>query len=149
VVPPDSYPVSRVRYYSGYRRLQISSATGLSPFVAAVPGYSHRSFSTLCGPTTPESLACFRFGLLPFRSPLLWQSRLISFPDGTEMCHFPSFAFTALWIQAVMTQLTLSRVVPFGDPRIRLCAAPRGLSQLTTSFIASQRQDIPHVRLVT
>lgn len=31
-------------------------------------------------------------GLIPFRSPLLWESRLISFPPGTEMFHFPGFA---------------------------------------------------------
>ena len=32
------------------------------------------------------------FGLLPVRSPLLGKSRLISFPRGTEMFHFPRFA---------------------------------------------------------
>ncbi len=31
-------------------------------------------------------------GLLPVRSPLLRESQLISFPKGTEMFHFPSFA---------------------------------------------------------
>ena len=31
--------------------------------------------------------------LVPFRSPLLWESRLISFPPGTEMFQFPGFAF--------------------------------------------------------
>jgi hypothetical protein len=30
-----------------------------------------------------------RFGLIPFRSPLLGESRLISFPPGTEMFQFP------------------------------------------------------------
>ncbi len=30
--------------------------------------------------------------LIPFRSPLLWESRLISLPSGTEMFHFPEFA---------------------------------------------------------
>ena len=33
-------------------------------------------------------------GLFPFRSPLLWESRLISFPTGTEMFHFPAFALS-------------------------------------------------------
>ena len=31
-------------------------------------------------------------GLFPVRSPLLRESQLISFPKGTEMFHFPSFA---------------------------------------------------------
>ena len=30
--------------------------------------------------------------LLPVRSPLLGESQLMSFPKGTEMFHFPSFA---------------------------------------------------------
>ena len=38
------------------------------------------------------TLACPGFGLFPFRSPLLWESQLISFPVSTEMCHFPTFA---------------------------------------------------------
>ena len=33
-----------------------------------------------------------RFGLTPVRSPLLGGSRLLSFPPGTEMFHFPGFA---------------------------------------------------------
>ena len=42
-------------------------------------------------PTTP--VASNWFALLPFRSPLLWVSRLISTPVGTEMFHFSTFAF--------------------------------------------------------
>src|SRR6266403_4212600 len=34
-----------------------------------------------------------------FRSPLLSQSRFLSFPPGTEMVHFPGFARTRLWIR--------------------------------------------------
>ena len=50
-------------------------------------------------PTTPpaqrrKAIACKRFSLLPVRSPLLGESRLIYFPEGTEMFHFPSFAFS-------------------------------------------------------
>ena len=33
-----------------------------------------------------------RFGLFPFRSPLLRDSNSLSFPLGTEMFHFPRFA---------------------------------------------------------
>ena len=47
-------------------------------------------------PTTPRhnalELTCARFGLFPVRSPLLGESRLLSFPPGTEMVHFPGFA---------------------------------------------------------
>jgi hypothetical protein len=41
-----------------------------------------------------------RFGLFPFRSPLLRESRLLSFPVGTEMFHFPTFPPPALCVQA-------------------------------------------------
>ncbi len=34
------------------------------------------------------------YGLVPFRSPLLRESRLISFPLGTKMFQFPRFAST-------------------------------------------------------
>ena len=39
-----------------------------------------------------HTLTCRRFGLFPVRSPLLGESRLLSFPLGTEMVHFPRFA---------------------------------------------------------
>ena len=42
-------------------------------------------------PTTPLDRS-LRFGLLPFRSPLLRKSHSFSFPPGTEMFHFPEFA---------------------------------------------------------
>ena len=41
---------------------------------------------------TPPSLARIRFGLFPFRSPLLWKSRLFSLPEDTKMFQFPAFA---------------------------------------------------------
>ena len=43
-------------------------------------------------PATPNGLAPIRFRLFRFRSPLLSESRLFSFPSGTEMVHFPEFA---------------------------------------------------------
>ena len=44
----------------------------------------------------PKRLRASRFGLFRFRSPLLPESRLLSFPPGTEMVHFPGFARTRL-----------------------------------------------------
>ena len=57
------------------------------------------------GPTTPHvqrllAITHIRFGLFRVRSPLLTESRLFSFPVGTEMFHFPTFPPTALYIQA-------------------------------------------------
>ena len=45
-----------------------------------------------------------RFGLFRFRSPLLSESRLISFTPGTEMVHFPGLARTRRWIQRAVSE---------------------------------------------
>jgi hypothetical protein len=42
-----------------------------------------------------------------FRSPLLSQSRFLSFPPGTEMVHFPGFARTRLWIHRAVWRFYL------------------------------------------
>lgn len=47
----------------------------------------------------PRTVETARFGLIPFRSPLLWESRLISIPPATEMFHFTGFALQGLCIQ--------------------------------------------------
>ena len=80
-------------------------------------------------------------GLVRVRSPLLAESRLISFPPATEMFQFAGFAS------------------PCGDdPKgpgfpirtstdQRLLSPPRGLSQSATSFIASRCQGIHRMPL--
>ena len=84
--------------------------------------------------------------LIRFRSPLLSESRLISFPSPTEMFQFGEFASTDLWIQSGMT--LAGRVSPFGHLRIKACLpAPRSFSQATTSFVACDRQGIHHMHL--
>ena len=55
-----------------------------------------------------------RFGLVPVRSPLLRESRLISFPPGTEMFQFPGLASSGLCIQPVDT---LARGFPHSESR--------------------------------
>ena len=102
----------------------------------------------LPGPTTPnwqrhQALPPARFRLFPFRSPLLGESRLLSFPRGTEMFQFPRFPLPALCVQTGVTPHDGCRVSPFGHPRIKaLSAAPRGFSQPDTSFIGVRRQGI-------
>ena len=102
----------------------------------------------LLGPTTPnwqrhQALPPARFRLFPFRSPLLRESLLLSFPVGTEMFQFPTFPLPALCVQAGVTLHYECRVSPFGHPRINAwSAAPRGFSQPPTSFIGSRRQGI-------
>ncbi len=110
-----------------------------------------RRSSLQCSPTTPHrkrlrAITPTWFGLFPVRSPLLRESRLISVPAGTEMFQFPALAPG----RSRVTPHDRRRVSPFGHPRIIACLpAPRGLSQATTSFIASYCLGIHHVRLVT
>ena len=95
------------------------------------------------GVLQPRLVETNRFGLVPFRSPLRWESRLISFPPGTEMFHFPGFASCNLFVQLRMTGHDSGRVAPFRNSRLTGCLAPpRDLSQPTTSFIAFWRQGI-------
>ena len=78
-------------------------------------------------------------GLVPFRSPLLRESLLLSFPVGTEMFQFPTFAPHGYGFT----------MRSFGDLGINAClTASPSFSQPSTSFIAFWHQDIPHTPLV-
>ena len=76
------------------------------------------SWSHYPAPATPPGLALARFSLFPFRSPLLRVSRLLSFPQGTEMFQFPWFPPPALCVQAGVTLHDECWVSPFGHLRI-------------------------------
>ncbi len=109
----------------------------------------------LSGPATPITQRLLamtrdRFGLFPFRSPLLRESRLLSLPVGTEMFHFPTLPPPALCVQAGATGHYTRQVSPFGNPRIEVwLPTPRGLSQAPTSFFGSWCQGIHRAPLIT
>ena len=69
------------------------SDTGLSPALAKLSSFFllHTRQSRLPA-LQPRMFENTRFRLFPLRSPLLRESRLISFPLGTEMFHFPKLA---------------------------------------------------------
>ncbi len=120
VDPPCSIRVSRARIYSRASRYAV---TGLSPSEV-----EHSSSFARVN----------RF--IRFRSPLLTESLLLSFPLPTEMFHFSTFA---LYPYAFRVKYPCGWVAPFGNPRIKArLPAPLGLSQVPASFIASRRQDI-------
>ena len=108
----------------------------------------------LKGPATPtwqrrRPLTPHRFGLYPFRSPLLRASLLLSSPRGTEMFQFPRFPLPVLCVQTGVTGHYPSLVYQFGHPRVNACLTThRGLSQPATSFFGSERQGIHHKLLV-
>ena len=67
-----------------------------------------------------------RFRLLRFRSPLLSQSRFLSFPPGTEMVHFPGFARARLWIHRAVRRF-YQRGFPHSEipGSMPACGSPR------------------------
>ena len=88
----------------------------------------------------------------------------MSFPPGTEMFQFPGFASNPYFIQGLIPSLTRRSAARRSRVRLRYdkskvgfpirksldqssFAAPQGLSQRTTSFIASQRQGIHRMLL--
>ncbi len=104
MVHPASDRVPRARPYSGTTQQRPSLFVYVAitlfdrPSQAASTkqwfSYSARTCqSPTCSPTTPARqrltpITSRKFGLFPFRSPLLGESRLISFPLATEMFHF-------------------------------------------------------------
>ena len=143
MVLPDSHRVPRVPWYLGRdpREPIRFRLRGRYPLWRSFPepsanesvcnsptparGGPDRSRDT--GPATLARLAHDRFRLFPFRSPLLGESRLLSFPGGTEMVHFPPFASSLLWIRRGMTGHDSRRVSPFGHPRVEARSSSPGL----------------------
>lgn len=80
----------------------------------------------MISPTTP--LFSHRFGLFPFRSPLLRESLLISFPPPTEMFQFGGSRLLNLCIQLRIVGYNSHWVSPFGYLRVY------ALFQLTGAF---------------
>ena len=125
------------------------TATGLSPAMADLS----MSFA----------LKSTGYGLVRVRSPLLTESLLMSFPQGTEMFHFPWFAFHPYVFR--MKYLIVIRMIAAANevtpenirsevgfpirrfPDQSLLTTPRNLSQCATSFFASYRQGIPRTPL--
>ena len=116
--------------------------------ITRVPPYSRIGWSLRIRgyhplrPASPDRSACPQrtTGLLRFRSPLLAESLLMSFPPGTEMFQFPGFASYAYGFSARYPKGVGCPIRTSTDQR--LLAAPHGFSQRATSFIASWRQGI-------
>ena len=78
------------------------------------------------------------FRLVPFRSPLLRESLLLSFPLVTKMFQFTRFALSSLFNSRSSSRSFLIRV--FSDQN--LLPVPRNISLVATPFIASEHQGI-------
>ena len=103
-----------LRIHSGGNNI---STTGLLPSLADLS----RSIRLRCFFVTPYRVSynpkrqASWFGLIPFRSPLLRKSHLLSLPPGTKMFQFPGSAFLTLCIQIRILPHYGQRVPPFGN----------------------------------
>jgi hypothetical protein len=83
------------------------------------------------------------FGLVPVRSPLLRESRLISSRRGTEMFQFPHCPPACLWIQQGVSRHHSGWVAPFGySGFIAWMQLPLNVSPVSASFIGIQHLGI-------
>ena len=104
-----------------------------------------RLFLCMSDPTTPAvplAKNC-RFGLLPFRSPLLRESRLISSRRATEMFQFARCPPRCLCIQHRVARHDSGGVAPFGiSGLIARMQLPLNVSPVSASFFGLQRLGI-------
>ena len=95
MVPADSDRIPRVPPYSGGRLYQLRC-----PYqTVTVYGVTFQTLPVpspifMPAPTTPALPRQHRFGLFPFRSPLLRKSIFLSLPAGTKMFQFPALTRT-------------------------------------------------------
>ncbi|KAJ4699722.1 Metallocarboxypeptidase inhibitor [Melia azedarach] len=82
------------------------SATGLSPSRVQHSTASPSSTTLVLLSHNPV----FTVRLLPFRSPLLWESLLLSFPLATKMFQFARLSLACPWIQQQFERLTYSGI---------------------------------------
>jgi hypothetical protein len=105
VDPPASHGVPRAPCYSGKPMVTEGGCCRVQDchlLWCAFPDTSaSNAFVTPLGSRNPGPKP--GLGYVRFRSPLLTESRLISFPPGTEMCQFPGLARTGLCIQPAVT----------------------------------------------
>ena len=136
MVPPSSDRISRVPPYlssTQFHKRLFSYGT--------ITHYGQRFQAVLISQLLKKTR------LFRFRSPLLSESRLMSFPRVTEMFQFTRFASHAY---VFSMRYPCRWVSPFGNLRIKAnLPAPRSLSQAITSFVACNRQGIHHMHLVT
>ena len=153
MVLADSHGISRAPCYSGNPRecffkawfIKIEVILNYKTFTFSGIVFNYfviETFETLCyqsliGPTTLTKEVSL--GQVPFRSPLLRESFLLFFPLGTKMFQFPRFALSSLWIEEEVLWSCLIRK-PSDQSFL---PAPRSVSPVIASFIASEYQGIP------
>ena len=125
MVPPVSGRVSRAPPYSGCCQAPYQVPTGLSPAGGGLSSPLRSPDGRHAAVLQPRNRS--RFGLLPVRSPLLGESRLMSSPPATWM-----FRFTGLASRGLCVRPRDARVAPRGlshseSPESRALCASSGI----------------------
>ncbi len=143
VVHPGSGRISRVRPYSGILHRALGfRLRGSHPVSPTVPGRSSTFKQSDIKVLQPPAEA--GFGLLPFRSPLLRQSRLISFPPLLRCFSSRSIPLHVKWSHKLLRLWGFP--IRKSSAGSACLAADRSLSQLATSFIGVQSRGIRVMR---
>ena len=87
----SSVKISRVPTYSGFPWPSHNFAYGTVTLFGAAFQPSLTIVIRVVMGSIPRTYCYMRFGLFQFRSPLLSESFLLSFPPGTKMFQFPGF----------------------------------------------------------
>ena len=102
-----------------------------------------RHWAGSCWSYNPSTHKECWFGLLPVRSPLLRESRLISLRQGTEMFQFPCCPPCGLCIQPPVARHHSGGVAPLGySGLIARMQLPLNVSPVSASFFGLQRLGI-------
>jgi hypothetical protein len=133
------YPLRREVPLASATRCFCNSPTRLWP--------DHES-SYNTAPATPTGYRSGAVWAVPVSLATTQGIEFLSFPQATKMFQFACLPPLRLWIQRRVPAVSRRWVSPFGNPRINArSAAPRGLSQPSTSFIGSWCQGIHRVPL--
>ncbi len=131
---PHSRSISKERYSGSLVLTFHSSLTGLSPFIALLSSKLQVLWLSQTQVQTPHLhflSEWIRFVLFPFQSPLLRESKFLSFPAATKM-----FQFTA---SATVTGNLEEMGSPIKEFWVQWLHAPTpDLLQLATLFIATR-----------
>ena len=149
MVLPHSHRIPRVLWYSGYRRPPSHFDYKTVTFFGAAFCLLHLCKSVLYAVHTPSHISMVRFGLFPFRSPLLRKSFVYFLFLRVLRCFSsPGSPPYTIYSCADTVELpTVSSLIRISADQCSF-AAPRSFSQLVTSFFGSQCQGILPVLLV-
>ena len=147
MVDPDSDRISRVPPYSGtalrsLHHFAYGAFTLFGRLSQNLSAIMKISYSAPCRQTALQPHLYRWFRLLRFRSPLLPESFLFSFPGVLRWFSSPSLASVHYFIHIRMTESLLPGYPIRLSTDHRMFAPPRRFSQLATAFFASIRQGI-------